>query len=95
MDTVPQRTVERSADEVIKDLDRALRRFGLRTEIIEPSTRIKIFSPTGDGRFDEVLTLKPNPGEVLSWFWSWDEVLGPASDIQGTAKLVDHVVRAR
>lgn len=89
MDAVTERT---SADEVVKALDYALKREGLATEIIEPSTKIKVFAPNGNPMFDEVLTLRPNDSEVLTWWWSWGSPQGPATDLAATVAAVHNVV---
>lgn len=95
MATVVQRDADESAaDQVVKTLDIALKRAGLATDILEPSTRLKVFSPTGNAFMDEVITLRPNLMEELTWYWSWGAPIGPASDVVNTVVKLRNVVSA-
>lgn len=83
---------DESADQWVRRLDIALKRQRLATEIIEPSTKIKAFAPNGNPTFDEILTLRQGDDEVLTWFWSWGDRLGPAADVDATVRAVEGVV---
>ncbi|MDN3360181.1 hypothetical protein [Actinomadura sp. DC4] len=76
----------------MKALDYALKRRGFATEIIEPSTRLKVHSRSGYNHFHEVLTLRQDGDEVLRWFWSWGEPIAPAVDLSDVVNAVNKVV---
>ncbi|MCO6004437.1 hypothetical protein NE236_05525 [Actinoallomurus purpureus] len=40
----------------------------------------------------EIIKIMPDEGEVLSFYWSWDERICPASDIDGAVASIKHVV---
>ncbi len=84
-----------SADELIKQLDEACRRRGLMTVVMEPSTRIKVFAPGGNARLDEVVSLRPNKSEILTWHWSWGDPICPATEVDQAAKRIENVVSVR
>lgn len=81
-----------SADAIISRLDKACRGMGLETKILEPSTKIRINVPHGDARMAEVVTLKPDTQDVLCFWWSWDEAICPADDIDYAVKMISGVV---
>ncbi len=90
-----------SADELVKRLVEACKMEGLNVDVYEPSTRvkarIKVFSPNGNGHMDEILTMRPDGGNVLTWYWSWDcpggpAPVGPAADVEHAVKRIKNVV---
>jgi hypothetical protein len=88
---------EESADRLTDRLAKACAEAGLKVTVIEPSTRIKVHAPNGNEHLDEIVTLRPDPGEVLTWYWSWDEPahpapIGPAHDVASAVRLIHHVV---
>ncbi len=84
-----------SADELIKRLAVMCERQGLVTNVMEPSTRIKVFAPSGNAHLDEVVSLRPDGSEVLTWFWSWGEPICPATEIDRAVKRIENVVSVR
>jgi hypothetical protein len=90
---------EESADRLTERLAKACGEAGLKVTVIEPSTRLKVHALNGNEHLDEVITLRPDPGEVLTWYWSWDEPahpapIAPAHDVATAARLIRHVVAA-
>lgn len=83
---------DQSADQFIERLAEGCEDAGMRTTVIEPSTRIKIYAPNGNAHFDEMITLKPDAGEVLSWHWSWGEPICPAGDLATAVAMIRKVV---
>jgi hypothetical protein len=81
-----------SADELIKKLEVACKHRGLVTDVVEPSTRIKVFAPSGNAHLDEMVSLRPNESEVLTWHWSWGDPICPATDVDQAAKRIENVV---
>ncbi|MDN3354753.1 hypothetical protein [Actinomadura sp. DC4] len=81
-----------AADNLVTDLANALKRQGMATDIIEPSTKIKVFSPAGNAFMDELITLKPDADEVLTWYWSWDRPICPATHLGSAVELIKNVV---
>jgi hypothetical protein len=81
-----------TADKLVTDLANALKRQGIATDIIEPSTKIKVFSPAGNAFMDELVTLRPDANEELTWYWSWDKPICPATDLARAVDLIEHVV---
>ena len=94
-DTGAEQRAEPNADELLTRLDTALKRAGLRTDVIEPSTKLKVFSPSGNAHLDEILTLAPGKDEVLNWWFSWGTAVGPASNVSETVNRVKAVVSTR
>ncbi len=60
--------------------------------MIEPSTKLKICTPNGNERMAETITLKPDDDEVLTWYWSWDMPICPATDIRFALTAILRVV---
>ena len=83
---------DQSADQFIERLAKDCKGAGLRATVIEPSTRIKIHAPNGNEHFDEMITLRPDAGEVLSWYWSWGEPICPAVDLATAVAMIRKVV---
>jgi hypothetical protein len=90
---------EESADRLTERLAEACGAAGLKVTVVEPSTRLRVHAPNGNEHLDEVVTLRPDPGEVLTWYWSWDEPahpapICPAHDIPTAVRMIRHVVAA-
>jgi hypothetical protein len=99
MDTIAG-TPRESADVLTERLAAACSDADLEVTVIEPSTRLKVHAPGGHKELDEVITLRPDRNEVLTWYWSWDEPgrpapICPADDVPTAVRLVRHVVAAR
>jgi hypothetical protein len=94
-DTSAEQRAETNADELLARLDTTLKREGLRTDVIEPSTRLKVFAPDGNAHMDEIITLAPNADEVLTWWFSWGQAIAPASDVSETVRRMKAVVSTR
>ena len=86
----------KDADEIIKSLEAACVRAGLNAVIIEPSTKIKISSPGAHARLAETITLKPreNGGAQLFFWWSWNEPICPAHEVDNAVTAIHNVVTA-
>jgi hypothetical protein len=90
---------EESADRLTERLAKACADAGLTVTVVEPSTRITIHAPNGHRLLDETITLRPDEGEVLTWYWSWDAPahrapICPARDVATAVRLIHHVVAA-
>lgn len=81
-----------SADTFIERLAKGCEEAGLKATVFEPSTKIKIHTPNGNAYFDEMITLRPDAGEVLSWYWSWGEPICPADDLATAIAMIRKVV---
>jgi hypothetical protein len=83
---------DESADKFIKRLAKGCKAVGLMTTVIEPSTRIKIHAPNNNEHFHEMITLRPDAGEVLTWYWSWGAPICQAHDIATAVTMIRRVV---
>jgi hypothetical protein len=83
---------DENADELINRLAKACEGAGLATTVVERSTRIKIHAPDHNEHFNELITLRPDTGEVLTWYWSWDTPICPAHDIETAIAMIRKVV---
>jgi hypothetical protein len=81
-----------SADQLIGRLAEACEDAGLATTVIEPSTKIEIHAPDSNEHFDEMITLRPDAGEVLTWYWSWDTPICPAHEVVLAVAMIRKVV---
>jgi hypothetical protein len=81
-----------NADRLIERLAEACQRAGLRATVVEPSTRIKIHAPDDNEYFNEVITLRPDGREVLTWYWSWGAPICAAQDIAAAVAVIRRVV---
>lgn len=80
-----------SADQLITRLAKECESAGLRVTVIEPSTRMKIHG-LGNQYFDEMISLRPDDDEVLTWYWSWNAPICPAKDIATAVAMMRKVV---
>jgi hypothetical protein len=83
---------DQSADQFIERLAKGCKDAGLKATVFEPSTKIKIHAPNGNAHFDEMITLRPDANEVLSWYWSWGEPICPAGDLVTAVAMIRKVV---
>jgi hypothetical protein len=83
---------DESADQFIARLADGCESAGLRVTVFEPSTRIKIHGPDDNEHLDEMITLRPSAGEVLTWYWSWNAPICPAQDITTAVAMIRKVV---
>lgn len=81
-----------SADQLVSRLATMCGRAGLVADIIEPSTKVRINTPNGNEHLAETITLKPDAGDVLTWWWSWDRPICPARDIDCAVTALIRVV---
>lgn len=87
-------TTYETADQAVSTLEHSLKLAGVNAEVIEPSTRLKVFSPSGRASLDETITLRQNADEVLTWFWSWGPEIGPASEVALNVRKLKHAMAA-
>jgi hypothetical protein len=85
-------TTDENADRFIERLAEACESAGMMTTVIEPSTRIRIHAPHDNEYFDEVITLRPDVGELLTWYWSWGTPICPAHDIATAITMIRKVI---
>jgi hypothetical protein len=90
--TTPTSTARESADRYIDRLATACKLKGLVVEIIEPSTRLKISTPGGHALMAEMISLRPDRGEVLTWHWSWGAPICAADDIDLAVRAIFRVI---
>jgi hypothetical protein len=83
---------DESADQLVTRLAEACEKIRLRTTVIEPSTRIRIHAPHGNVHFDEMIMLRPDAEEVLTWYWSWGVPICPGHDIATAVTMIRKVV---
>lgn len=69
----------------------ACREAGLSAEIISP-TRIRAWVPKANSHLAEIIKIRPDENEVLSFYWSWDEPICPAAQIDTAVTRIKHVV---
>lgn len=98
MDTHPTPQPGEAADFVAR-LVSGLERAGLFSTVKEPSTCIVVHAPNASPHMDEMITLRPDADEVLTWYWSWDSPvrparIGPARDVVALVRLINNVVGA-
>jgi hypothetical protein len=58
---------------------------------VTADTQVWVWSP-GVGRLTEVIRCMPDEGEQLAWWWSWDEVICPATQIPEAVTAIARVV---
>jgi hypothetical protein len=83
---------DENADQLIERIAKVCQEAGLTTTIVEPSTRIKIHAPDQNEYFNEVITLRPDRNEALTWYWSWNAPICPAHDIATAVAMIRKVV---
>lgn len=88
----PPPMARESADRYVDRLATACKLKGLLVEIVEPSTRLKISTPNGHAMMAETISLLPDPGEALTWHWSWGSPICAASDIELAARAIFRVI---
>jgi hypothetical protein len=76
---------------LVERLVRACREAGLSADVLSP-TRIRACVPNTSPHLAEIIKVRPDESEVLSFYWSWDERICPAADIDGAVTAVKHVV---
>ncbi len=81
------------AHEVMGRFTAACKAAGLMTEIIERSTRVRVFQSAAHSSLAEVITLRPGHGNALYAFWSWGDAIGPMSDLDVLVKTIAYVVK--
>ncbi|GAB3971129.1 hypothetical protein GCM10029978_045730 [Actinoallomurus acanthiterrae] len=74
------------------ELSAACAALGLATSPLP--TQVRIWDPDFD-QFAELITCKPGPGGVPSFFWSFGAAAGPASEVRTVAALAVKVVSPR
>ena len=65
---------------------------GLVTEVIEPSTKLKIGALGGHALMAEIISLRPDENEVLRWHWSWGAPICVAGDVEYAVRSILHVI---
>ena len=85
-------TEHETADQYLRRLFDACTRAGLVAEIIEPSTKLRISTPNGNVRMAEVISLRPDAEEVLTWHWSWGAPMCRADDTDFAVRALTRVV---
>jgi hypothetical protein len=85
-------TARESADRYVDRLATACKLKGLVTEIIEPSTKLKIATPGGHALMAETVSLLPDKSETLTWHWSWGTPICAADDIDLAVRTISHVI---
>jgi hypothetical protein len=64
---------------------------GLHADVVAP-TRVRVSFPGAPSRLAETIRCMPDRRERLCWWWSWNEPIGPATDIAGAVRVIAHVV---
>lgn len=77
--------------ELIKRVVNACQDAGLEAVVLAP-TRVRVNVLAGTSRTAEIITLKPDADEVACWWWSWNEPICPAADIDHAVAAIAHVV---
>jgi hypothetical protein len=72
-------------------LVRACHEQGLSADVLSP-TRVRASLPFAHPHLAEVIRIMPDEDEVLSLYWSWDERICTASDIDKAVVSIKHVV---
>jgi hypothetical protein len=72
-------------------LVRACREAGLSADVLSP-TRIRACVPSAHPHLAEIIKVRPDENEVLSFYWSWDERICPAVEIDTAVASIKHVV---
>jgi hypothetical protein len=91
----PAPMARESADQYVDRLAAACKLKGLVTEIIEPSTKLKIGTLGGHALMAETISLRPDVSEALTWHWSWGAPICPADDIDYAVRSIFHVISDR
>ena len=88
----PAPEARESADRYVDRLVAACKLKGLVTEVIEPSTKLKIGALGGHALMAEIISLRPDEDEVLRWHWSWGAPICVAGDIEFAVRSILHVI---
>ncbi|GAB2821071.1 hypothetical protein GCM10027176_26810 [Actinoallomurus bryophytorum] len=88
----PTPEARESADRYVDRLVAACKLKGLVTEVIEPSTKLKIGALGGHALMAEVISLRPDENEALAWHWSWGGPICAAGDIEYAVTSILHVI---
>ncbi|MEV0401244.1 hypothetical protein [Actinoallomurus sp. NPDC050550] len=76
---------------IAERLEKACREAGLSAEVLGP-TRIRAWVPNANPHLAEIIKIRPDENEVLSFYWSWDERICPAAEIDTAVTRIKHVV---
>jgi hypothetical protein len=87
----PTALLMEAADHVTS-LVKACEQADLETDILERSTKVRISSPLAHERMAEIITLRPDESEVLTWYWSWEDPICPAQDTEALVQALLRVV---
>ena len=77
--------------ELAGKLTRACQEAGLDAQQYGP-TRVYVHAPGTSNHLAEIVTAKPDENERLFWWWSWDEPICGAEEIEKAVQIIKHVV---
>jgi hypothetical protein len=83
-----------TTEHLVEKLSDALRRRGMRVQILEPPTRLRVFPPGETAFADEVITVEPGDDGEPTWHWAWGEPICPATDIGTAVTRIEETVCA-
>jgi hypothetical protein len=78
-------------DALVSELAVKCREAGLDASVTAP-TRLHVSRPGVDSRFAEIIRCMPDRSERLTWWWSWNEPICPATDMAEAVRRIAHVV---
>jgi hypothetical protein len=78
-------------DTLVSELVENCRSAGLNAEVVAP-TRVRVSSPGADRRLEEIIRCMPDGEERLTWWWSWNEPICPATQIADAVRRIAYVV---
>jgi hypothetical protein len=76
---------------IAERLAKACRAQGLSTAVLSP-TRVKVSLPKSHHDLAEVIKIMPDETEYLALYWSWNERICAATEIETAVKSIKHVV---
>jgi hypothetical protein len=78
-------------DSLVSELAAKCREAGLEASVIAP-TRLHVSRPGADSRLAEIIRCMPDGSERLTWWWSWNEPICPATDMTEAVRIITYVV---
>lgn len=72
-------------------LAEACRKEGLIADVLGPAS-VKAYVPTAHAHLAEIIKIKPDDNGTLSLYWSWDERICSADELDTAVASIKHVV---
>jgi hypothetical protein len=78
-------------DSLVSELAAKCREAGLDAAVIAP-THLRVSRPGADSRLTEIIRCMPDRSARLTWWWSWNEPICPATETAEAVRIIAYVV---